>query len=276
MSAVSNLVAVLEFGLLLTGLILLWRVVLSPTARQNRLPSPLDTWTAPVSQFFLFLAYVFLGTTAVSLAASLLGRSLPLEGDARVVFAGAAAQLGMVTGVAVYHFTVERIRSSATPAAVGIVRSGVVTFLISLPILTATSLAWQAFLELSGLPVERQDLIRMFAHADSPGLLLAMMTLAVIVAPIAEELVFRAGLFRYFRTRMSRSVALVAPALFFAVLHVGDWRTLEGFASLAPLAVLAIVYSIAYERTGRIGTAMVAHGLFNLNTIVLILAGLGV
>jgi len=45
-------------------------------------------------------------------------------------------------------------------------------------------------------------------------------------------------------------------------------------SSFAPLVVLGLVFSFAFERTGRIGTTMVAHGLFNLNTIILILSGI--
>jgi hypothetical protein len=101
-----------------------------------------------------------------------------------------------------------------------------------------------------------------------------MIVLALVTAPISEELVFRAGLFRYFRTRMPRSIALIAPALMFAVLHV-NWETLEGLASVGPLVMLATIFSLAYERTGRIGTSMVAHALFNLNTIMLIFTGVG-
>ena len=73
---------------------------------------------------------------------------------------------------------------------------------------------------------------------------------------------------------MPRWAALLIPALLFASLHV-NWVTLEGLASFAPLAVLAIMFSLAYERTGHIGTPMVAHALFNLNTVILIFAGVG-
>lgn len=275
MSAPTYAIATLELVMLFSGLVLLWRLVLSPTARLERGQSPLEAWNAPVNSFLLFLLYIFIGTIMAALIAPLISRQLPLRGDALTIFNGAAAQFGMIGGVIGYHFSVERLRLDVAPPRAAALPSGVATFLISLPILTATSLAWQAFLELSGLPAQRQDLIRMFAHADSIGLLLTMTGLAVVIAPIAEELVFRAGLFRYFRTRMSRSVALVTPAIFFAVLHVSDWRTLDGFASVGPLTVLAIVYSIAYERTGRIATPIVAHALFNLNTVVMILAGIG-
>ena len=40
-------------------------------------------------------------------------------------------------------------------------------------------------------------------------------------------------------------------------------------------AALGIVFSLAYERTGTIGTAIVAHGAFNLNNLLVLLSGAG-
>jgi len=99
-----------------------------------------------------------------------------------------------------------------------------------------------------------------------------MIVLATVLAPITEELLFRATLFRFLRTRAPRWIALFVPGTIFAALHV-NWTNLDGLASLLPLVTLAVVFSIAYERTGRIGTAMIAHGLFNLHTVVLLLSG---
>jgi membrane protease YdiL (CAAX protease family) len=143
---------------------------------------------------------------------------------------------------------------------------------VVLPLLLVTATLWEHALKLCGLPAEKQDLVGMFANADSPWVLAAMIVLAVVVAPVTEELVFRAGLFRFLRTRVPRWIALLGPSLFFAALHV-NWSTLQGLASLAPLVVLAVVFSVAYERTGHIGTPIVAHACFNLNTIFVILSG---
>ena len=68
------------------------------------------------------------------------------------------------------------------------------------------------------------------------------------------------------RTRLPRWAALVIPSCLFGALH-------GNLASFAPLVALGIIFSLAYERTGRIATTMIAHGLFNLNTIALILCG---
>ena len=46
-----------------------------------------------------------------------------------------------------------------------------------------------------------------------------------------------------------------------------------GLPSLLPLVALAVVFCLAYERTGMIGTTIVAHALFNLNTMLLVAMG---
>ena len=46
--------------------------------------------------------------------------------------------------------------------------------------------------------------------------------------------------------------------------------------SLAPLVALGVVFSLAYERTGRISTTILAHAFFNATTTLLILAGVDV
>ena len=272
-NALPYLVGALELGFALGGAILLWRLVLCPAARAQPTPTVLGPWDTPATQFLTFVVLVLLGSFFAAAAAGQLAKFLALRGDAVTVCSGAAAQLGMLAGVATHRFGIERRPFGPTVTRPGIFAAGGATFLISLPLLVATASGWEFALKQLGLPAERQDLITMFANAESVWLLAVMIALAVLIAPLTEEFVFRAGLFRYLRTRIPRHVALVLPAVAFAALHV-NWQTLQGLASLAPLVVLAIVFSLAYERTGRIGTAIVAHACFNLNTILVIFSGL--
>ena len=85
---------------------------------------------------------------------------------------------------------------------------GAATFLLSLPLVVIVGLAWAGLLKLSGLPIEPQDAVALFAQTKSPLLLALLIALATLVAPITEELIFRAGLFRYVRTRLPRSVGV--------------------------------------------------------------------
>jgi len=272
----ASIAGSIELILVVAGAMLLWRFVMSPRARAERLPSPLQTWEIPLPQFLLFLSLVVLGSMSAAIGGDALARRLDIKGDGVTIMVGASAQLGMLAGIAFYSLrTRQSLLDRPGSGNTNIFVSGFVVFLISLPVLIATAKAWEIVLNLSGLPVERQDLIGIFADADSSWMLIAMITLAVVVAPITEELVFRAGLYRYLRTRIPRIIALLAPAVFFAALHV-NWDTLRGLSSLAPLVMLAVLFSLAYERTGKIGTAMVAHALFNLNTVALILSGVTV
>ena len=269
----TTVVAAFELTLAFIGAVLLWRFGVSPQARRQHPHTPLLPWNATIAEFLAFVLVVIAGSFTAALAAEVASRFLPFRGDAATVFKGTAAQLGMLAGVLAFRARERSAAPRPPPVDRGIFVSGLVTFLISLPMLLATAKAWELFLQLCGLPVDKQDLIGMFRNAESPLMLAIMVVLAVVVAPLTEELVFRAGLFRYFRTRMPHWVALVAPAIFFATLHV-NWNTLQGLSSLAPLTVLAVVFSLAYERTGRIGTAVVAHALFNLNTVVMIFSGI--
>ncbi len=179
------------------------------------------------------------------------------------------AEFGALVGiVGAYAYLCTRrentqvLPSRTTPS---LLPAGMLTFFAVLPVVDLTSIVWNRIIELLGIPPEPRDSVDIFSHAKLSLPSVVFFLVATVVAPVIEELVFRAGLFRYLRTRIPRWAALILPSLFFAALH-GNW------ASLGPIAALAIVFSLAYERTGRIGVTMIAHALFNLNTILLILA----
>ena len=270
----AQLVASLEIALAIAGTVLLWRMFLRPSARTTSAPARLPLWETTLPDFVLFIVFVLGGSFAGALFAGLLSKGFGLRGDAVTVVAGAGAQLGMLGGACAYWARPGRGRPE-TFASTSVLLSGAVTFLVSLPLLLLSANLWELVLKQFNLPTERQSLIAMFANAESPLLLAIMMLLAIVIAPLTEELVFRAGLFRFLRGRVPRWIALVGPGLIFASLHV-NWRTLEGLTSLAPLVMLAVMFSLAYERTGNIGTPIVAHALFNLNTVLLIFSGLPV
>jgi aspartate carbamoyltransferase catalytic subunit len=189
-----------------------------------------------------------------------------VDGATRQVLAGAAFQLGMLGGCVGCVLFAPGGRDFARPRS-PFLRAGLVTFVLALPLLVAVGYVWTLILNLVGLPAERQELIGLFAGAKSPLLLGSLVVLASIVAPITEELIFRAGLFRYARTRLPRWAALLLPAVLFGALH-------GNLASFPQLVTLGVLFSLAYERTGNIAVPMLAHALFNLNTIALIISGI--
>ena len=94
-----------------------------------------------------------------------------------------------------------------------------------------------------------------------------MLLVACVLAPLSEELIFRAGLYRFVRQKLGRTPALLISSVCFGALHA-NW------AGSLPLAVLGMLLAIVYEATGSIRVVVIAHGLFNLNTILIVLSGL--
>jgi uncharacterized protein len=257
---------IFEWSLTLAGLVLLWRCVLSPTARQQARPQRFPRWSITLRDFFFFIWFLFGGAVVASFINSLWTKSDSLGADAKTAVATAVGQLGLLLGLAAFYFYFGRNHRAPPETRVkNFVVPGVVTFLISMPIVHAVGWLWHQLMLLAGLPPEEQDLVRMFIESKSPWLTLLMVLLACIGAPVVEELIFRAGLFRYFHTRLPRWSALLVPACLFAALHL----YLSTFASLV---ALGLVFSLAYERTGNIGTPIVAHALFNLNTVAFVFA----
>ncbi len=94
-----------------------------------------------------------------------------------------------------------------------------------------------------------------------------MLVMAGVVAPFAEELVFRGLLFPWLRARLGVPAAVLLSALFFATLH--------GAVILIPaLTVVGMAFAVLYQRCGSLWPAIVAHGAFNSIMIVLLYAAL--
>jgi membrane protease YdiL (CAAX protease family) len=139
--------------------------------------------------------------------------------------------------------------------------------LVAVPVVLALGLGWNLLLRALSLPDAPQDLVRIFAETKSPAVIAGMIVVACVLAPVSEELVFRAGLFRYIRQKLGRRPALLVSGLLFGALH-GSWT---GFM---PLAVFGMILAIIYEATGSLRVPILIHALFNLNTIIIVLSGL--
>jgi uncharacterized protein len=252
----------------LLGLVVLWRCALQPRAKAAtvfRLPP----WAAQLPDFLTFLLFTLVLYVAGGLGGALVCKPLHLSEDERLIFLTAAAQLGMLAGPVLYAIAFrQQFGLTVGPVGRSLV-TGAATFLVSMPFVFVIGFVWSGVMKAVGLPVEKQPAIELFTRTKEHGWLSFLIIVAVVMAPVAEELIFRAGLFRYFRTRIPRWAAFVLPACLFAALH-------QNLASFGQLLALAIVFSAAYERTGEIGTSIVAHALFNLNTVILLLLGVDI
>jgi len=99
----------------------------------------------------------------------------------------------------------------------------------------------------------------------------AVLTLtAVVLAPIAEELMFRGLLLRSFLRRMSFWPAALLSSALFALFHVYEVHTVLGAVTLAlSVGVLGLGNCYLVRITGRLAPAIMVHATYNALALTL-------
>ena len=91
---------------------------------------------------------------------------------------------------------------------------------------------------------------------------LLFMAMAVLVAPLVEETIFRGYLYGVTKRFTDRWFASIFISFVFACVH-------QHLGSTAPLFVLAMGFSVAYELTGSLLVPMIMHAMFNGTNLIL-------
>src|SRR5690606_7792760 len=89
--------------------------------------------------------------------------------------------------------------------------------------------------------------------------------IAVVLAPVTEEIVFRGALFRSLRPRMGVWPAALLSSLIFAFIHV-EVVTSQPLA-LVGLFLLGMVFAIGLQKSGSLLVPILAHAVFNATSI---------
>ena len=145
---------------------------------------------------------------------------------------------------------------------------GFLDFLIALPFICACALLWQELLDWfqrldPSMKMPLQDPVALLRHGGDPWLLAVLALVAIVLAPVNEELFFRGGLYRFIKGRCGRRTALVASSLLFGLVH-------NNLLEFLPLVLIGALLVRTYERTGRILASIVFHASFNAFNILLI------
>lgn len=93
--------------------------------------------------------------------------------------------------------------------------------------------------------------------------------LAVIVAPLTEEIFYRGFLVGGIARHWGVPVALVASSVLFAAVHID-------VGSLIPFALIGVIFALVYLRSGNLFSAVLAHFLFNVIAFVATVVDRGV
>jgi uncharacterized protein len=90
---------------------------------------------------------------------------------------------------------------------------------------------------------------------------------AAVISPIYEEIFYRGFLYRWLRTRVGLTRALLLSSLIFTIIHIPTYNVMPvNFFS-------GILFALAYERTGSIWPSVLIHGL--TNGIMVLLTSMG-
>ena len=118
-------------------------------------------------------------------------------------------------------------------------------------------------------PAQAQQLIQMMKQADSPWIeRLFMGVLAVMIAPVVEEMMFRGILYPTIKQNGSPRAAWWMTSLLFAAMHLNA-------PTFVPLAVFSLLLIFLYEKTGSLWASITAHSLFNFTNFVLAMLAAG-
>jgi membrane protease YdiL (CAAX protease family) len=110
-----------------------------------------------------------------------------------------------------------------------------------------------------------QDVVALFKQLRGAGVLLFFTVFAAVIAPIAEEMVFRVFLFNIAQRYGGFWVGAIVSGVCFGAVH-GD------LYAFVPLAAGGVLLCYLYYRTGNAYVSMIAHGLFNAVTLLALLA----
>lgn len=105
-----------------------------------------------------------------------------------------------------------------------------------------------------------QDAVLIFGAGENPIALTALALLAIVLAPIAEEVIFRGCIYRFLKSEMPTTLAMLVSGAFFAVVH-------GNLMAFVPLMVVGFLLAYIYEKERSILVPICFHAYFNLLTL---------
>ncbi len=208
----------------------------------------------------ILLSGLFLFTIVLSLADS----REPTNPRTHDLLSGALFTVGLV----VFLVAFLRLRGFNVTAQAGLTKlgfgrvlsTGTILLFAAYPIILLADALTRRLL---GEGLSKQEIIQLFNASQTLPQRIIIIVMAVALAPIAEEFMFRFFLYGVLKRYFGRLVGLLINAALFAAVHTH-------LPSLGPLFVLGSCFTIAYEWSGSILVAMTMHALFNAFTLAVL------
>lgn len=111
----------------------------------------------------------------------------------------------------------------------------------------------------------QQDVVEMLKHANGPVTISSFIVFAVLLAPIAEESVFRLFFFNIGLRYGGFWIGAVTSAMLFGAAHADIYFFI-------PLSLAGLILATVYYRTRNAFCSMLVHASFNATTVIALFA----
>lgn len=181
---------------------------------------------------------------------------MPAQLDNQSLIAGILFTLMIVFVIAALlkfrGFTLDALGGFSKISVIRAFAIGAILLIAAYPLISLADAITQHFLG-GGT---KQTIVELFSESRSIGQRVLVIVMAVAIAPIAEEFIFRFFLYGVLRRYAGRLIGLTVSAVLFGAAHTH-------LPSFAPLVVFGATLTIAYEWSGSILVPMTMHALFN-------------
>lgn len=137
------------------------------------------------------------------------------------------------------------------------------TLVVVLPAAWALQWASLELMEKFHVKAQTETAVSLLTGATSLPEQIYLGFFAVVIAPVAEEFIFRGVLFTFIKQIGFPKTAWIVVSFLFAAIHAD-------VAIFVPLFMLALVLTWLYERTESLAAPIFTHALFNAANLVLL------
>ena len=249
--------------------------IVSEMLTENRVP----TWNIGWVNFGIFVCALIITVFVVQNIAASLFLQLPSEAEEHrglspslAIFAVLFLQLPMLAVFyAARRFYPGHYAGRLNGVDLSIsdaLRQAAPLFLMFLPLIWIISLIWTNILvgfQTVGWieEIEQQELVTLLQNGGHPMAMLLLVTLAVIMAPVVEEIIFRGCIYRFLKSQTSLLVAQIISGCIFSIMHAN-------LLSFVPLILVGILLARIYEKTGSLNASICFHALFNAFSLLML------
>ena len=259
-SAIANLLIAL---LVLAGLAVYLTLIRQISTRRTTIdpaPGALPVRTFGVPEMFLAAALILFVLINITAAA---GHS-SIRLTSRDLIANLLFTLFVVLFIAAFlklrRIDIDTLAGFSRTSLKRAISTGIVLLLSAAPLIGLAEGITQTIFRGGS---SKQEIVDLFNSSQSIQQRVAIIVLAVVVAPISEEFIFRFFIYGVLRRYLGIAIGVVFNALLFAAAHTH-------LPSALPLFVLGICFTLAYEWSGSILVSMTMHAVFNSTQLILL------